>query len=252
MRFQNPSTIFFTFLVCTLLTGCGYEPTNPMPASVDIAWSIGGSTCSARGIATVQVTLSNSLGVQDTVTTGCQVGRVTMKNIPAGVYDIRVDGFPAGNLYPTYGGTQGTVSVHPGDNIIPSVEMSEMPGALDITWRFDDGALCAFAGVETVELVLWDSHSNRTYSESLPCNPSLAQDVAEENIPTRALFSGVRGILVEGLYAGPYTLRALAYGTDRLMGPSHWATAEPTVTHAQIGSIDLVFQTCDALTPCGL
>jgi len=251
MSFHHLRSTLIPCLSFVVLTGCGYDPTDHRPASVEVTWSVGGSTCSERGIATVQVTLSTPKGVEDTITTACQMGRVNVDSVPAGTYDIRVDGYPSGSTYPTYGGNLDGVPLHPGDNQTSSIEMAEKPGALDITWRFDDGSLCAFAGVETIELVLWDSHSNRAYAETLPCNPSLAQQVAEANEPTRVLFGGVRGILVEGLYAGPYVLRALAYGPEPLMGATHWALAEPAVTHAQIGEIELTFQPCDVLTPCG-
>jgi|GEM_PF-3848514 hypothetical protein len=251
MTWKLPLKSLFIGLSVLLMTGCGYIPTDNDVTSVDVSWSIGGSTCTARGIATVQVTLYTPSRIEDTVTTACQLGHVELSNVSAGIYNIRVDGYPAQSDYPTYGGEITGVAVRSGTpNVAPSVEMAEKPGALDLTWRFGDGALCAFAGVDTVEVSLWDEHSNRSFFETLSCNPSLARDEAESLDPTRSLIEGVNGILIEDLYAGHYTMQAMAYPADRTLGATHWANAEPKVVHAQVTPVELVFQPCTQLMLC--
>jgi len=251
MTWKSPKNGLFIILSLLLLAGCGYIPTDNDSTTVDIRWSIGGSTCTARGITTVQVTLYTPNHIEDSVTTACQLGHIELNDVRPGTYDIRVDGYPAQSDYPTYGGQVTGVLIQSGSpNVAPSVEMAEKPGALDLTWRFEDGSLCAFAGVDTVELMLWDEHSNRRFLETLSCNPTLARDEAEQLDPTRSLIEAVNGILIEDLYAGTYTLQAMAYPADPTLGATHWAIAEPNVVHAQITPVELVFAPCTALQLC--
>ena len=60
----------------------------------------------------------------------------------------------------------------------------------------------------------------------------------------------MNGILIENLYAGHYTLQAMAYSADRTLGATHWAIAEPKVVHGQITPVELVLEPCSQMMLC--
>ncbi len=232
-------------LTLLLLIGCGGED-SARPGVLDVSWTIGGSTCGASGVSSVRVSLFDANGLYSTENSACQLGQVTIPDVPGGNYTVQVDGFRAASDLPTYTGFVSGINVREGTvTIAPRVEMAEMPGGMDVTWRFQDGELCGFAGVDTVIINIWDTHSNRIYEESLPCNPELAVVEAEQNVPGRVLYDAARGIVIDNLYAGQYTMRAFAMKAGEDLHPKYWAEAQPIVTHSKLTDVKLTLQSCE-------
>jgi hypothetical protein len=127
---------------------------------------------------------------------------------------------------------------------VPRIYLAEKPDGIDLTWRFDNGSLCSFSGVDTVDVSVWDIHSNRVWRESLPCDPLMAQAQAEENEPMRALHSVAKGIAIEGLFAGSYIIQALGLRPEAGL-PIWWAEeSQVLVEHAKLTAVDLVLSPC--------
>lgn len=243
----------FTSLVLGLTAvasvGCGNSHRPDPPGTVTLSWAIGGTTCTATGVAMVEISLLTAEAVETTTTVPCQLGTVDVSNILPGLYTVKVDGYIAGQAVPSYTGTLPEVEVRSGAvTIVPRIQMSESPGGLDVTWKFHDGSLCAFAGVDTINLNVWDSHSNLIKEEKLPCDPAQAVATAEAADPTRALYTTTRGIVMDGLYAGQYTLRAFALKQPlddvSPVQYKYFAESKPTISHSQITPVDLVLQPC--------
>jgi len=232
------------------LTGCNSDQIDN-PGSMEVHWVIGGSTCAGSEVSTVQVTLYGDNGIQDIVTSPCQMGGTTVHQLPPGRYNVQVDGFPAQQTLPTYWGTVEDVNIRSGYvNTAPIVEMAEKPGALDVTWRFSDGKVCAFAGVDTIELTLWDSHSNKVYGKELPCAPTMSPQEKEQTQPSAVLYESAQGIIVDGLYSGDYLLKAFALKNGEKAVPLYWTVREPFIEHATLTALELVFEPCDGSGVC--
>lgn len=238
--------IAFSILGLLISTGCSSGSDGLSPASVDVSWQIGGASCGAVGVSTVRISLINETGIYTTETVACQLGKSILSQVPPGLYDVQIDGFRAGTNSPSHRGSLLGVDVRPGSvTVLPRVELSEVPGGLDVTWKFEDGDLCAFAGVDTVVINIWDGHNNRIYEEGFPCDPQLALVEAETRDPTRALYNDTRGIVIDGLYAGQYTLRAFAIKAGTDLHPKFWAENKPVVTHAALSQVNLTLSPCE-------
>jgi hypothetical protein len=235
----------------TLMSGC--ETAEEMQAgAIDVSWTVGGTTCTASGVSMVQVSILSSNKVVDTTTAACQLGEATITNLPAGRYTVQVDGYGTDLSYPLYFGMAPNVEVKAGQTtVIPEIEMAEKPGALDLTWSFDNGKICAFAGVDSLDIAIWDNHSNKVYAETLPCDPTVARAIAEMGQPSRSLYDRSVGVVIEGLYAGGYTLRAFAYNSKSSLGAyDYWAEAHPIVEHAMLTPVELVLSPCADMDIC--
>ena len=187
----------------------------------------------------------------DGMTVPCQMGKATLEGLEPTLYNIQVDGFPAQTANPTYWGVVEGVSIRSGMTTeSPVVEMAEKPGAIDLSWRFGNGKVCAFVGVDTIEIAIWDAHSNKIYQEVLPCAPELFVAEGEQTPPTEILYEGAKGIVIDGLYSGEYMLQALAYDGDPDSTPVYWSTVHPQVGHAQLTVVELVLEPCDSMGIC--
>lgn len=239
------SAFSVTTLVCFLfLYGCG-EDKRLANGAIELSWAIGGSTCGAAGLSLVEVSVYDSERIYSSTTVACQLGEIQVPNIPSGSYSVRIDGIQQSTDMPVYEGSSLNVMVHPNQvTVVPRIYLAEKPGAIDLTWRFETGALCSFSGVETVDVSVWDIHSNQIWRESLPCDPAIALVAAEKNDPTRALYTDAKGIVIGSLYAGSYTVQALGLMAESGL-PTWWAQElQVVVQHGKLTAVDLV------LTPC--
>ena len=243
----------WVFIASVLLTlsACGSDSIDD-PGRMEVHWVIGGSTCATSEVSTVQVTLYGDDGIQDVVTSPCQMGSVIVESLPPGRYNVQVDGFHSQQTLPTYWGTVQDVPIRSGyTNTAPTVEMAEKPGAMDVTWRFSDGKVCAFAGVDTVEISIWDSHSNKVYANELPCSPSLIAEAEEEHTqPSAVVYDSAKGIVIHGLYSGNYLLKAFAWKDGDESTPAYWTVQNPDIEHATLTDVELVFEPCDGSGVC--
>ena len=239
-----------TLLGLLLVTACGEDKTSANGA-IDLSWAIGGSTCGTAGINLVEVSIYDTKRIYSSMTVACQLGEIQIPNIPAGSYSLRIDGIQQSNALPVYEGNVAKVSVQSNTvTVVPRVYLAEKPGAIDLTWRFDNGSLCTFSGVDTIDVSVWDIHSNRVWRESLPCDPLMARSEAEENEPTRALYGTAKGIVIEGLYAGSYTVHALGMMQEE-GEPIWWAREQQVIVqHANLTPVDLVLLPCDENSIC--
>jgi hypothetical protein len=242
--------MFNVFVACLVFVGCGSEVTDE-PGNLDVRWVIGGSTCAGSDVTTVHVTVYDADGFVDGMTVPCQMGQATLESLEPAVYNIQVDGFPAQTANPTYWGVVEGVSIRSGMTTeSPVVELAEKPGAIDLSWRFGNGKVCAFAGVDTLEVAIWDDHSNKIYQEILPCAPKLLVEDVEQTPPTEVLYESATGIVIDGLYSGEYQLQALAYEDGPDATPVYWATVHPQVDHAQLTMVELVLEPCNSMGIC--
>ncbi|HIA01477.1 MAG TPA: hypothetical protein EYN66_06135 [Myxococcales bacterium] len=245
------STFSVMTLVCFLFTsGCG-EDKSLANGAIELSWAIGGSTCGAAGISLVEVTVYNAERIHSSMTVACQLGEIQVPNVPSGSYSVRIDGIQQSTEMPVYEGSALNVKVQPNQvTVVPRIYLAEKPGAIDLTWRFETGALCSFSGVDTIDVSVWDIHSNRVWQESLPCDPAIALVQAERNEPIRALYTDAKGIVIGSLFAGSYTVQA--HGLLAVNGlPTWWAQElQVVVQHGKLTPVDLVLSPCTEDAVC--
>ncbi|MFT7624320.1 MAG: hypothetical protein ACI9WU_003507 [Myxococcota bacterium] len=243
-------------LMALVVAGCGGGSDFEAAGSMELSWGVGGTTCSAVGVSTVRVSIYDAVGLYTTENTACQLATMEVRELPAGSYTIQVDGFRAGSDVPSYSGTLAAIDVRPDTlTVAPRIEMTEMPGGLDVIWRFDSGDLCGFMGVDTIILNVWDGHSNRIYESSLPCDPFTAKMEMEAEAAQQSVISSfydeARYILIPQLYAGQYTIRAFGMQAGVDLHPRFWAEAHPVVTHSKLTLVQLSLKSCEMQNPDG-
>ena len=235
-------------LLGLVLTGACGGSSSPRPGGIEVSWAIGGSTCTESNIATVRISLLTLNGVYDTESVPCQSKQpYSIRNVDPGNYRIQIDGFPSGSEYASFAGsTPEVIGVVPnGVTKVPRIELSEKPGAVDLTWKFFDGSLCGFAGVDTVAVYIWDIHSKKVFSGTFPCDPVMAKTAAEQQDPAVQLYPNTRGVVIDQLYAGTYKLRA--YGVSESdLDYKYWSEASVNVDFGRVTPVDVVLQSCKA------
>lgn len=202
--------------VVGLATGCvvrGDKDGEPedTTGSVDISWQMGPSGCEASGITEVEVSIGGVGG-----TYPCEDEAATLL-VPGGTYDLTLLGLDAGGE-PRFGGESAGVSVHGGSTTtVPTIVLGALPATLEVSWRFENGDLCANNGVEDVEAFLFDDQDVVQATLAAPCNEG--------------------SLLLEDIDAGTYTL--LLNGNDAAGLEQFSGTAEIILDRGQTSDVTI-------------
>lgn len=164
-----------SFFVLLALIGC-----ETGSGSLLVHWEISGQSCASAEVEQVVIHLF-SLGQDqvEPVSTACTNGDrgVLIQNIPAGTYDVTVEGIHKSGKA-RYEGTQAGVSIDAGGQTTTTkIKLLARKASLRLWWVFENGKTCALNKVETVEVAAFDVGSpDIVYpppgSNGLfPCNP---------------------------------------------------------------------------------
>ena len=204
-------------------------------ATVQVTWTLGIQTCAQHGVTQIDAKLIPSAGPAQSKRVDCVVGKATFVGVTRGIYSLELYGYVGNDQNPTFWGKSDTVLDirNGGVAVIPEIKLSKIPAALDVVWKFSDGSLCSFAGVDTVSIEIEDASANSltdqaayAYLRELPCDPSLAKGASEDKVPGSKAFAAARGIVVQGLLGGDYTIRAAAYHSNSPGVTKFLATAQ--------------------------
>ena len=139
--------------ILVAMTGCvvkGDETPEPLPdGTIIVAWEVGASGCEVAEVDTVQVTID-----EETSSFPCLDGTATFE-VPAGAYDIHLDGLDLQGATRYGGDTTVTVGADQTVNA-PTAVLSALPADLTVTWFFENGRLCSANGIEEVELTVFE------------------------------------------------------------------------------------------------
>jgi hypothetical protein len=181
-----------------LASACGG---GSAPGSIQVRWLLGfGVPCNhpQAMIDTIRVRVLIPAGNREVAaqTFACTAGSGTVMNIPAGTYNLELEGGVGSSFTtPVFTGSVGGVVVASGKVVdVGSVTLSkvpptENPGALQISWDFETG-LCAANGVVNVRVQVWRELVFKAHDETYPCDSPTVQ----LNVPP-----GRYGIVVLGL-----------------------------------------------------
>jgi hypothetical protein len=180
-----------------------------------IRWKIGGMSCLKANVANVKILLLQDETLINESTESCVAQEHLFTDIPAGSYRLDLQGLTLDNKF-VYEGSDDSVTVSSGKTIIMNnaVVLTERKASLTLKWKFENGQLCAYNGVELMEVSVWDEHSNKIFFEYINCNPQIkkGQSSADgyliENLDSEELNIEIFGLDIEGsrLFTGSATV----------------------------------------------
>jgi hypothetical protein len=149
--------------------GCGDDGSSLPPGNVNLHWLVGSSGCAQARIETIAVFITGerALGT-DVRTFACRDNGALLTGLPPGVYDFSLRGRDAQSV-DRFGGELRGVEVRSNGTTTPgSVRLSALPAELRVSWYFENGRMCSFNRVATVDVVLFEDEYE-IYSTSAEC-----------------------------------------------------------------------------------
>lgn len=166
-------------LTATALMLCMCSDDSSGPGRVQVYWQVANTTCTKAGITDVWVHLSQGQERLLSRSTHCSAGTVLIDDVPAGVYDILVEGHDKDDAI-TYEGSylgldveEGEVASSPPGKIMLSLKS----GTLLLNWKLVNTSsnICGFNNVAQVEVnVSQNTPLLNLFSGVFPCDPSSA------------------------------------------------------------------------------
>jgi len=155
------------------LTMCGEEAEGPGRALVK--WEIKGKTCDLAGVAKVQVTLEQGGEPMITADATCTDAQLTIGNVPAGDYDVRVIGFDEDGMaiYEAFSeGLEVKEGAEPSS--LPILELEKRRGIIRIMWTFPEHpgiVSCSAIGVDHIDITVSQTDNDLViFTGDFPCN----------------------------------------------------------------------------------
>ncbi len=248
-------------LMASVLLGCGDD--GRAPGSILVQWQVGGlQTCEDAGLAQVQVALYRAGGDERVAeqTEACAALETTFVDVPAGNYDVVLEGFAASseNDQPpraTYEGLYERLRVPAGELVtVPGVVVLQgKPAEIVLLWRFESGYACFNYGVTSIAVSLWGEHGMAIplARSAFPCELS---ELLEED--DGALFyggscgaSGLQGVRLPGLSPQRYTVQVFGLDEDGAARYSATAIATPGLGEQTCVALELSRCTNASCTP---
>ncbi len=178
-----------TALACLLFLGPACvvvdddEPADTTdPGQVEIAWALGGRSCTEAGIATIEARLVDTGGtVFAEATEPCEDGRAVLGPVAPGIYRLIIQGASRDGVITHQGGHEA-VTVEEGETARPAkVNLQARGAVVTVVWWFANGRLCSVNGVATVELAVFDDLGREVHLMDYECDPE--GPVTLDNVP---------------------------------------------------------------------
>lgn len=224
MSDSKPPAVLRRLALCALLVaslaalGCGEDPEDLPPGQIAVSWLVGTSGCAASNIDTVAIFLADGSAATTVHTFDCEdgeVGRgggVVISSVRPGTYDLVLRGRD-NDGFDRFGATYGNVVVRSeGTASVSTVRLSALRATIQVSWYFDNGRLCDYNDVETVEATLFEDEYIEL-TQSAPCDAGLMEieeieagsyvvDLVGRDDAGRLLYNGQDSVVVDkGDYA---------------------------------------------------
>lgn len=236
-------------IAALLVTGCADDGSD---GAVTVTWTLGGTTCNQEGVSKIVVALYASGALIQDGEASCTDEELTLRGVEAGTYTVQVTGFRTGSTTPGLVGQARGITVPKGGAItVPSIELSEAPGAIDLSWRFESGRLCRFSGVEWISIGIWDSRNRRVVNRGLPCDPVDGNEDLIANDGADYL-AEAEAIIIDQLFADDYSIVLLGYADASDDEALVFGSGDVTVAQHQLSASEIVLEDCPlgADSPC--
>lgn len=172
-------------------TGCGEEASED-PGVLTLGWRVSPLGCEASGVKNVELHLD---GLDDqpglTQTWSCNAGRAILDGLLPGRYAFTLTGRDdAGRA--TFASPRTQLAVQPGRvTTYNDARLTARPGQVNVTWRFDNGHLCASNGIDHVFIGVYDADAYVMQETLLPCADGTG---TLEGLPSGSFFVEVLGL----------------------------------------------------------
>jgi hypothetical protein len=220
--------------------------------AVTVSWSLGGTTCNQSGISSMTITLYATGDAVLSAQAPCVDGEVRIDGVVAGTYTVEVAAFKTGEADPAYVGRVGGVNIPKGGVVAaPRVELEQAPGAIDLSWRFDDGRLCRFAGVKWLSVGIFDAFGRKAMARELACDPEAPATPASAG-DGESYLEAAKGVVFEPLLPGSYTISLFGRAEKSDAAPQFYGNGDAVVTVYGVTPVDIALLPCPtgADSPC--
>jgi hypothetical protein len=204
---QTLSIVLFA-LVGANMVGCGDETASLPAGSMQLSWLVGTGGCEASAVETVAVYLHREVAAgTDLRTFACSDGEALIDGLEPGIYTISIRGRDAAGV-DRFGDEQDSLEVRSsGTTTVPTFRLSALPARVVVSWYFENGRLCSFNEVSTIDIVLFEDEYE-IYADTFGCDAGEAElldiqadtyivDVVARDESGMALFSGQEEVTVD-------------------------------------------------------
>ncbi len=202
------------FAVCFGFAGCGdVEPFDD--GDIELRWDVAPMGCQEAEVERVSVVLeAGDREIDDEFR--CDRTSAMIRGVRPGTYSARLQGLDPEET-PAFQGGIDEIAVRPATTVRPErVDLVALPASIEVSWRFDDGRTCSDAGVDEIELAVFDASEHEVHRSRHRC--------------------GAPAEVVTGLHTGSHLLRIAAQGD----GVTYAGAVERRMERAGEASVEIL------------
>ncbi|MCA9565339.1 MAG: hypothetical protein KC561_17695, partial [Myxococcales bacterium] len=239
---KKSALLMLWLLLSVSFLACAEEDTD---AIVDVRWGIGGTTCSRMGLTRVYVSLVTNGRSVANAEADCSAETVAVEGVAKGRYTVQVFAFRANEDTPAFVGQEAGVEVPKGGRVSTSVIfLEEAPGAVDVTWRFESGNICAFEGVGWIEVSAFDDRNRVVADFGIACDPGVDPSTGLGG-PGSEYLEDAQGVVIDYLFEGTHEILLRGYERATDDEPGWGGSGQVEVRSFELTPVDIVLQPCE-------
>ena len=175
MNSTSSNTRYLPLLAILMTTALGMQACGPAveplgEGTLSLTWEVLPGGCEDEGVERIEVSFEPARGANPAHVFDCDQQAATIDLI-AGQYTLESRGLDARGRA-VVEATPREVSVRDGyvTRLEAIVELTAIPGSVEVEWQFEDGRVCGAHGVSQVELTVFDDASFQVARERFSCN----------------------------------------------------------------------------------
>lgn len=136
--------------------GCGEDGAELPPGNISLSWLIGSTGCESASVTTMAIYLHGGAETE-LFTYDCGSSDVLITSIPPGSYEMSLRGRDSTGIDRFGGEAVGIVVRSEGTTTVPTVRLSALPAVLWVNWYFENGRMCHYNEIESVDIALFQN-----------------------------------------------------------------------------------------------
>ena len=193
-RIWKPLTLTL-FACASPLYACGPAVEPLGEGAVSLSWEVLPGGCEQEGVEEIEISLEPTRGAPVTNTFRCRADDASI-DVLAGNYKLDVRGLDSRSRA-VVGAPTREIAVSDGfvTELGKALELTALPGSVQIGWRFADGRVCGAHGVSEIELTVFDDASFQIARDRFTCNDGagVVLDLPQQTYMILGRASGVDG-----------------------------------------------------------
>lgn len=168
-RIWSPLTLtLFAFMSPMYACGPAVEPLGE--GAVSLSWEVLPGGCEQEGVEEIEIALEPTRGASIINTFRCRADDTSI-DVLAGNYKLDVRGLDSRGRA-VVGAPTREITVSDGyiTEIGKIIELTALPGSVEVGWKFADGRVCGAHGVSEIEVTLFDDASFQVARDRFTCN----------------------------------------------------------------------------------